>query len=264
MVIAYWHLLKHAARTQSEDYVLIKNRPGRFFWPVKYSMPTFITPPGCSGNAELTASTGLEVVESGHWRFSQAGYNDSSTFGLSINAPSSTQQYDYGADSRGGELIGAGPLTTPTLSGGLLHLRAQDWTIAGIGNELTDYEDPVTHEIYPASRCRIQVVGAWQVNRSVNSNSYNSIGIFYTAKTETDLGERPMNPWLLDYTSPQAGYVIQGADVEGGAQNTFSEHVFECRITESAASNNSNREFASNTIVRPVWTYIYSKSWQIN
>lgn len=226
-------------------------------------MPTFYTPPGYSGTAELTASNGLDIIDIGRWRFSQAGYNDGATFGLSIGAPPDPGYYDYGADTRGGNEIGPGYPTTPTLNGGLLHVQARGWTIADIGNMLTDYEDPVTHEIYPASRCRIMVQGAWNVQRQVNSNSYNSIGIFYTGTTETDLGTRDMYPWLLAYTSPEASYVIQGADVDGGAQDTFTNHVFECRITESMNSNNSNREFASNTVARPVWAYTYSKSWQI-
>jgi hypothetical protein len=71
-----------------------------------------------------------------------------------------------------------------------------------------------------------------------------------------------MNPSLLNYTSPQATYVIQGSGVAGGAQNTFSDHVWEFRATESAASTNSNREFQSNTVTRPTWIYTYSKSWQ--
>ncbi len=227
-------------------------------------MPTFYTPPGYSGAAELTASTGLSIIDRGHWQFSQQGYNDGATFGLSINAPQTTQFYDVGADTRGGELTGGAPMTTPVLSGGLLHLRAENWTIAGIGNELTAYTDPVTSITYPPSRCRIQLIGLWQVERRPNSNSYNSIGVFYSAATVTDLGERSMNPWLLNYSSPQATYVIQGADVQGGSQDTFSDHVFDCQITETVASDNSNRAFASNTVARPVWTYIYSKSWQIN
>jgi len=71
-----------------------------------------------------------------------------------------------------------------------------------------------------------------------------------------------MNPYLLNYASPQATYVIQGSGVAGGAQDTFTDHVWECRATESAASTNSNREFQSNTITRPTWIYTYSKSWQ--
>jgi hypothetical protein len=71
-----------------------------------------------------------------------------------------------------------------------------------------------------------------------------------------------MNPYLLNYSSPTATYVIQGSGVDGGAQNTFTSHVFECRATETAVSTNSNKEFQSNTITRPVWAYTYSKSWQ--
>jgi hypothetical protein len=198
-------------------------------------MPTFITP--YSGSAELAANTGLSVVSAGLWRYSQAGYNDGATFGLSLGHPNPT-------------------------SGGLLHLRAENWPIADIGNELTSYTDPATGLTYGPTLCRIVVTGAWTVIRQQNSNSYNSFNITYVATTVTDLGDRDMNPSLLNYTTPQATYVIQGSAVAGGAQNTFSDHVFECRATESAASTNSNREFQSNTITRPTWIYTYSKSWQ--
>ena len=198
-------------------------------------MPTFVTP--YSGSAELTANTGLTVISPGLWRYSQAGYNDGATFGLSLGHPN-------------------------PLSGELLHLRAEDWTIAVIGNELTSYTDPATSTTYGPELCRILVTGAWQVIRQQNSNSYNSFNITYVATTVTDSGDRDMNPSLLNYTSPQATYVIQGSGVAGGAQDTFSNHVFEFRATESAASTNSNREFQSNTITRPVWAYTYSKSWQ--
>jgi hypothetical protein len=198
-------------------------------------MPTFITP--YSGSAELAANTGLSVVSAGLWRYSQAGYNDGATFGLSLGHPN-------------------------PLSGGLLHLRAENWPIANIGNELTSYTDPATGLTYGPTLCRIVVTGAWTVIRQQNSNSYNSFNITYSATTVTDLGDRDQNPSLLNYTTPQATYVIQGSAVTGGAQNTFSGHVFECRATESAASTNSNREFQSNTITRPTWIYTYSKSWQ--
>ena len=198
-------------------------------------MPTFITP--YSGTAELTASNGLTVVESGLWRFSQQGYNDGATFGLSLGAPN--------------------PLT-----GELLHLRAENWNIAEIGNELTSYTDPDTMTTYPADQCRIVVTGSWAVIRQQNSNSYNSFNITYVGTTVTDLGDRDMNPNLLNYNSPVATYVIQWSAVDGGAQNTFSSHVWEFRATETAASTNSNREFQSNTITRPAWIYTYSKSWQ--
>jgi hypothetical protein len=199
-------------------------------------MPTFVTP--YSGSATLTANTGLSVVDQGLWRYSQAGYNDGATFGLSLGHPN-------------------------PLSGGLLHLRAQNWPIAVIGNELTSYTDPDTSETYGPELCRIVITGAWSVVRQQNSNSYNSFNITYTGTTVTDLGDREMSPSLLNYVSPQATYVIQGADVAGGAQDTFSDHVWEFRATESAASTNSNKEFQSNTITRPVWIYTYSKSWQI-
>jgi hypothetical protein len=198
-------------------------------------MPTFITP--YSGSAELTASNGLSVIDPGLWRFSQQGYNDGATFGLSLGHPN-------------------------PLSGGLLHLRAEDWAIAVIGNELTSYTDPDTSITYGPELCRIVVTGAWQVIRQQNSNSYNSFNITYSATTATDLGDREMNPYLLSYLSPAATYVIQGSGVAGGAQDTFTNHVFEFRATETAASTNSNKEFQSNTITRPVWTYTYSKSWQ--
>jgi hypothetical protein len=198
-------------------------------------MPTFVTP--YSGSAELTANTGLTVVDAGLWRYSQAGYNDGATFGLSLGHPN-------------------------PLSGGLLHLRAINWTIAVIGNQLTAYTDPDTGQTYPSAACRITVAGSWSVIRQPNSNSYNSFGVSWVGTTETDLGGREMNPYLLSYNSPVAQYVIQGSAVSGGAQNTFSSRVFECRATESATSDNSNREFQSNTITRPVWIYNYSKSWQ--
>ena len=198
-------------------------------------MPTFITP--YSGSAELTASNGLTVVEPGLWTFSRQGYNDGATFGLSLGHPK--------------------PLT-----GNLLHLRAEDWPIAVVGTELTSYTDPATGLTYGPELCRIVITGAWQVIRQQNSNSYNSFNITYSATTVTDLGDREMNPYLLNYSSPTATYVIQGSGVDGGAQDTFTNHVWEFRATETAASTNSNREFQSNTVTRPVWAYAYSKSWQ--
>jgi hypothetical protein len=198
-------------------------------------MPTFVTP--YSGSAELTASTGLDVVDSGLWTFSRQGYNDSATFGLSLGHPN-------------------------PLSGGLLHLRGVNWPIVEIGNELTSYTDVDTGITYGPELCRIVVTGAWQVVRQQNSNSYNSFNITYSATTVTDSGDRDMNPYLLNYSSPTATYIIQGSDVDGGAQNTFSSRVWEFRATETAASTNSNKEFQSNTIIRPVWVYTYSKSWQ--
>ena len=191
-------------------------------------MPTFVTP--FSGSAELTANSGLTVIDPGLWRYSQAGYNDGATFGLSLGHPAPT-------------------------SGGTLHLSAENWPIAEIGNELTS-------ETYGPELCRIVITGAWSVVRQQNSNSYNSFNITYIGTTTTDLGDRSMNPYLLNYASPQATYVIQGSGVAGGAQDTFTDHVWECRATESAASTNSNREFQSNTITRPTWIYTYSKSWQ--
>jgi hypothetical protein len=72
-----------------------------------------------------------------------------------------------------------------------------------------------------------------------------------------------MNPNLLTFFTDLATYTIQGANVTGGAQDTFTNHEFYCRITEAATSDNSNKEFQSNTISRPVWAYSYSKSWEI-
>lgn len=197
-------------------------------------MPTFFTPPGYSGTAELTVSNGLEVVSQGLWRFSQAGYNDGATFGLSLTYPNPT-------------------------TGGTLKVQAQNWSIATVGNTLTDYvgEDSV---FYPASQCRIEVTGQWVVLRQQNSNSYNSFGIEYRGQTLTDLGNRTF--WGY-YQTVSATYVIQGADVAGGAQDTFSPHLFYCEMTESTVSDNSNKLYQSNTIARPVWVYSYSKSWQI-
>jgi hypothetical protein len=198
-------------------------------------MPTFVTP--YSGSAELTASNGLTVVDPGLWRYSQAGYNDGATFGLSLTHP------------------------TPT-SGGLLHLSAENWPIAVVGNELTSYTDPATGITYGPTACRIVVSGAWSVIRQPNTNSFNSAGVDYAGTTVTDHGDRQMSPYLLSYTSPVATYIIQGSAVDGGAVNTFSTRVFSCRITESTTSPNSNKEYQSNSISRPVWAYTYSKSWQ--
>jgi hypothetical protein len=198
-------------------------------------MPTFVTP--YSGSAELTASNGLTVVDAGLWRFSQAGYNDGATFGLSLTHP------------------------TPT-SGGLLHLRGENWPIAVVGNELTSYTDPATGITYGPTACRIVVSGAWSVIRQPNTNSFNSVGVDYAGTTVTDLGDRQMSSYLLSYTSPVATYIIQGSAVDGGAVDTFSTRVFSCRITESTTSPNSNKEYQSNSISRPVWAYTYSKSWQ--
>ena len=211
-------------------------------------MSTFITP--FSGTAELTASNGLTVIDQGTYTFSQNGYNDSATFGLSLGGP-----------RRAGQ--GVEPLPTEPITGGLLHLRGENWTIAGIGNTLTSYTDPLTGLTYSAAQCRISVTGRWQVIRQPNSNSFNGVGIIYGGITETNLGSRTMGPvFLLSYTSPPATYVIQGSAVEGGAQDTFSSQVFECRCTETVSTENSNREFQSNTITRPVWAYSYVKQWQ--
>ena len=210
-------------------------------------MPTFITP--ISGTAALTTATGLEVVSQGAWLFSQSGYNDDVTWGVSL----------------GGPRIGAPDAPTADPGSGLLDLRAQAWTIAGTGNELTAYTDPDTHITYGADRCRIQIQGAWQVLRRPNSNSFNGIGVIYTGITETDEGSRAMTPALLDLvTSVPRMYLIQGSAVEGGATDTFSPHVFFCRCREAITTDNSNRAFQSNSTVTPQWIYAYSKSWQID
>ena len=214
---------------------------------------TFYTPPGYSGQSELTASTGLTVIDQGRWNFSQAGYNDRATFGLSLGWPDKT---DHGIYSNG-------PGQVPALTGGLLHLRGEDWTIAVVGNELTSYTNTDTSETYPASQCRISVTGYWNIVRQPNTNSYNSFGTRWTGLTQTDQGDREMSPWLLNFASQPVTYVIQGADVTGGARDTFSTKVFECSFTESVTSVNSNKEFQSNTIIRPAWAYTYSKSWEI-
>lgn len=212
-------------------------------------MPTFITP--FSGTAEVTAGGGLAIIDQGRYTFSQAGYNDSATFGLSLGGPNRPGQ-------------GVEPLPTQPITGGVLHLRGENWTIAGVGNTLTAYTDPDTGQTYSAAQCRISVTGRWQVVRQPNSNSFNGVGIIYGGETQTNLGTRAMGPvFLLSYTSPPATYVIQGSAVEGGAQDTFSTQVFECRCTETVSTENSNREFQSNTITRPVWVYSYVKQWQI-
>ena len=200
-------------------------------------MTTFYTPPGYSGQAELTAGNGLTVADQGLWRFSQAGYNDQASFGLSLTIPNPT-------------------------SGGLLYLQAENWNIAVVGNTLTAYDTGTV--IYPASQCRITVTGQWVVTRQQNSNSFNSQGVLYNGTTETNLGTRTMNPNLLSYSTwPLVTYVIQGVNVDGGAQDTFSTQFFEVKIQESASTKNSNKEFQSNTISRPVFAYTYTKSWQI-
>jgi len=200
----------------------------------------FYTPPGYSGTAQLTAANGLEITQQGLWQYSKSGFNDGATFGLSLTYPN-------------------------PLNGGELRVRAQDWSIAVVGNTLTSYTNPDTSETYPASQCRIQIVGEWQVTRQPNSNSFNSIGVSYLGHTHTDLGNRDMGPvFLLNYTTTPATYKIQGANVTGGAQNTFSNHEFYVHVTESVTGQNSNREFQSNSIVRPVFVYTYAKSWEID
>lgn len=202
-------------------------------------MPTFITPPEYSGAAELTAANGLQIIEAGHWCYSQSGYNDGATFGVSLTYPE--------------------PLESQ-----LLRLFATNWPIATIGNQLISYTDPDSGITYSADRCRIEVVGRWNVSRQVNSNSYNSFGVEHTGLTETDQGSESMSPYLLSFIAESSRYVIQGSEVAGGAINTFSNREFWCNITESATSDNSNKLFQSNTIARPVWQYQYTMSWQID
>ena len=215
-------------------------------------MPTFITP--FSGTAQLTASNGLQVIEAGRWQFSRFSYADGATFGVTIQFPTRDLLGPYYD-------INANPPPPGPLESGLLHLRAQDWTIADIGNELTSYTPP-GGPTYPASKCRITVTGYWWVIRAQISASYNSFGVSYGGRTETDQGGRDMAGDLLTYQAQPVTYVIQGSGVTGGAQDTFSGHVFECRVTESASTVNSNRAFASNTSARPVWAYAWAKSWQ--
>jgi len=216
---------------------------------------TFYTPPGYSGSAQLTASTGLTINAQGRWRFSQQGYNDRITFGLSLGWPDTAYngEFDYGSP---------GAQVKP-LSGGLLSLSATNWTIPVIGNTLQSYTDPDTLITYPATQCRIQIQGQWQVSRQQNSNSYNSFGVIYDGVTETDLGSRISKPNLLSYNTTYATYTIQGVDVTGGAIDTFSGHEFFCRVTEATSSKNSNNEFQSNTVTSPVFAYTYSMSWEI-
>lgn len=209
-----------------------------FLFDLKYIMPSFITPPGYSGTAELTASTGLTVVDLARYTFNQDQYVDGATFGLSLWPPD-------------------------VKAGGTLQLQAQNWTIAVIGNDLTSYTDPDTHVTYPASQCRITVTGRWQVIRRQNSDSYNSFGVIYAGNTQTDLGSVAQGPDLKSYWSPYATYVIQGSGVDGGAQDTFSGHVFSCSVSELTSTENSNGQYQSNSITRPVWVYSYSKSWQV-
>jgi hypothetical protein len=198
---------------------------------------TFITP--YSGTAVLTPVTGLVIVDQGLWRYNPERLESGTVFELSLTSP------------------------TP-LTGGELYLRAQNWSIAEIGNELTSYTDPDSGTTYGPELCRITVRGRWQVPRSQNSDSYNSFGIDYDADTRTSQGDISMSPQLFGYTTQYQTFVIQGAAVTGGALDTFSHHVFYCRLTEVASSDNSNRQFQSNTTTQPVYRYSYSKSWQIS
>jgi hypothetical protein len=212
-------------------------------------MPTFITPPGNAGSAELTTTTGLTVIDAGAWKFSQSGYNDGVTWGVSL----------------GGPLVPApgAPVADPT--SGVLHLRAQVWHIAVIGTELIPYTDPNTGVTYGAERCRILVTGRWHVTRRPNSNSFNGQGVIYRGTTDTDEGGRSMTPALLSYaTVHDSVYIIQGSAVAGGAQDTFSPHVWFCKCEESVTTDNSNRAFQSNSVASPRWVYRYQRSWQID
>lgn len=199
----------------------------------------FVTPPGFSGSARLAADSGLEIVSQGAWQYSQAGYNDGESFGVSLSYPRSE-------------------------SSGLLSLRARNWTIPVIGNTLTSYTDPETGDTYPASQCRILLTGRWQVTRQPNSNSFNSFGVNYTGVTITDQGSREFQGFPQSLITSESQYVIQGAAVQGGAQDTFSDHEFRCECSESTTTVNSNRLYQSNSLARPVWVYIYSKSWEID
>ena len=196
----------------------------------------WLTPAGNWGYASLTVATGLEIVSQDLWQLSQAGYNDGATFGLSLTYP---------RPETGGELV----------------VRAQNWPIAVVGNELVPYTDPSTGITYGAEQCQISVTGQWQIIRQENSNSFVSFGIEHGGVTETDQGSRDY--WGTLYT-PRQTFVIQGSAVTGGALDTFTDHVFEVRATETATSDNSNRLFQSNTILRPAWVYEYQRRWQIS
>jgi len=201
-------------------------------------VPTFITPPEFSGSAALTSTTGLTAVETGLWLLDPPAWDPGETWAVSLTHPS-------------------------PLESGLLHLRAENWPVVG-GTELTAWTDPETHITYGPELCRIEIRGRWIVPRLENSNSYNSFGVIYSGLTQTDQGSRTQGPWLLNYQSDLATYTIQGSGVEGGAQNTFEDHVFECRITQGVSTDNSNRLFQSNAVTTPVWQYHYSRSWQID
>lgn len=215
-------------------------------------MPTFITP--YSGSAQLTASNGLVVIEQARWQFSRFSYADGATFGVTLDFPTRDLLGPYYD-------VNANPPPPGPLESGLLHLRAENWPIADVGNELTAYTVP-GGPTYPASKCRITVTGSWWVIRAQISASYNSFGVNYAGRTETDQGGRDMSGDLLTYQAQPVTYVIQGSGVTGGALDTFTGHEFWCRVTESASTVNSNRAFTSNTSARPVWAYVYAKSWQ--
>jgi hypothetical protein len=193
----------------------------------------WIEPRDQQGQAELTVVTGLEITSQDLWTLSLAGYNDGATFGLSLTHPRPE-------------------------AGGELRVRAQGWPIAHIGNQLVSYTDPDTGVTYGADRCEIRVTGQWQIIRAENSNSFVSFGIIHGGVTDTDQGSRDY--WGTLYT-PRQTFRIAGAAVPGGAADTFTDHVFRVRATETATSDNSNRLFQSNTILRPAWVYSYLRRW---
>jgi hypothetical protein len=182
----------------------------------------------------------LQIRDIALYQFSGPGFNNGQTFGLTLAHPK-------------------------PLSGGELHLSAQNWRIGDIGNDLVSYTDPDSGITYPASKCRITVTGHWSVTRKQNSNSFNSVGILYSGQTETDQATREMTDNdLLNLNPPDVTYVIQGSGVDGGAINTFGTHVFYCKVTEQATSDNSNKQFTSNTVTTPVWVYEWTRSWQVD
>jgi hypothetical protein len=218
-------------------------------------MAQFITP--FSGAGVLSTSTGLVMQTQGRWLFSQAGFNDGETWGVSLGWPVDSGPSDF--------YYGPTPTPVQPVQSGELYLAATNWALPG-GSALTAYTDPGTGITYGPERCRIQITGRWSVNRRPNPNSFNGQGVIYqSGHTRTDLGDRDMGPvFLLDFQSALATYVIQGSAVEGGAQDTFTGHEFYCRLSQSVTTDNSNREFQSNSTARPIWPYVWSRSWQIS
>ena len=197
------------------------------------AVSTWIEPPDQQGDAELTVATGLEIRSQDLWTLSLSGYNDGATFGLSLTYP---------RPEAGGELV----------------VEAQNWPVANIGNDLIPYTDPDTGITYGADRCQILVSGQWQIIRQENSNSFVSFGVTHGGVTETDQGSRDY--WGTLYT-PRQTFRRQGAAVPGGAQDTLTTRMWRVRATETATSENSNRLFQSNTILRPAWVYRYLRRW---